>query len=1702
MKLISARFFVPFLLFFSVVSGVAQDFSNKGKDFWITFPAHVDATGAVMGIYITSDQAASGNVTFGATNLPFSITANGVKRFFLGPNGDAPNTTVYLSQIEGIAAGAGIHVTSDKPIVVYAHIIRAARSGATLVLPTNVWGKEYIVPSHQSSGASGANSGYGEINVVAKDTNTLVEITPVVTTRNGNPAGVPYTITLSKPGDVYQVQFPKDLDISGTKVRSIASGNAGCKPIAVFSATTWSAYDCAGASGGDNLFQQLFPVRSWGKNFITAPFIKKTYDILRVFVADPTTVVTRTENGVTTTLTGLTNNSFYEFTTNKPNQISADKPINVVQYMTSQTCGPSNPVINADPEMVILNPVEQTINNITVFSAHQNWVPPGQSQVVYCYLNIIIKSIAAPSFKINGAAPNGSFIPIPGTAYSYLQEDVTSRSLSNPVQTLTADSNFSAIAYGTGNVESYGYNAGTNVKDQFQFITIKNEYATVDFPATCINSPFNFAITLPYQTTSLKWQFYGLFKDTTIANPIPDSSFVVDGRTIYQYRLPGTYQISSIGTYKVTVVAVNPTSDGCSGEQQIDYDVQVYLKPIADFVWQHTGCVTDSVHFIDNSNGNGRNVYKWKWDFGDTKIDSVKNPVHKYGVQGLFTVKESIFTDIGCLADTTKVIDVSLPPVAKFGVSAPVCIGSNITLTDSSSAPSGTLIKWYWDYGDGRKDTLTTNTPIVIKYNTTGTFTISLKVETQSGCRSVVFSKAITVSPYPVADFSLPAAVCLPLGKAAFTNLSTVSDGTAMKYLWDFGDTKIDSVKDPIHFYTTTGPFNVRLTVTSAPGCVKDTVKVLPNVYNQPKSDFNLPTEVCLRDTTKFTDQSTAVNQVVTKYYWQFGDAATDTVKNPSHRYAIADTFFIRHWIVSDKGCYSDTVTKPHIVNPLPTPDFITSSPLCEKQDITFTDKSVANVGSLVRWQWNLGDGATVDVGNANSFIHNYAAFGSKTVSLLVTTNKGCKSDTLKKVINVHALPNPAYVLPEVCLTDAFAVFVNSSTIADGTAGLMTYQWNFNDPAANAGNPNTSILKDAQHKYSAVGNYNVSLVTTSNAGCMDTISQVLTVNGDKPKADFIVQNAAGLCSNIAVNIQNKSTVNFGSITKTEIYWEWPNAAIKTVDDNPVPDKVYSNLYANFQSPVSKTIQVKFVAYSGGVCVNEIIKDITLNASPRVVFQAIPGICLDATPRLITQASDAGNLAGAGTYTGAGVAANGLYTPTVAGVGTHTLKYMYVTTQGCRDSANQTITVWPRPTASFTVDAPMCETQPTTFRDASVANFSNILTWNWTFGDGTNSSLNSAAPFTHTYAANGTVNVQMQVITDSGCTSVPVVKAVKVNPLPKVDFTLPVVCMPAGKAQFTDKSSISDGTQAQFGYLWNFGIAGATSTLKDPVYYYPAVATYNVKLVVTSKDGCRDSATKQLTDVNPQPLSAFSFTPSEVCLGDAFTFTDNSNPLNQQITTWTWDFGDGKTTNTQNATHTYTAAGSYSVKLYYNSSKGCQSDTTMKTAVVNPYPVVSAGPDLHVLEGGQATIKATATGSSAYQYLWTPASYLSNPNVLQPITKPLADITYTLKVTGAGGCSSSDQVFVKLLLNPEIPNAFSPNGDGINDTWNIKYIDSYPGAIIQVFDRYGKQVFYSTGYNKQWDGTINGKPVPVGVYYYIIDPKNGRQPTNGSVTVVR
>ncbi len=1710
----------------------AQDFSNRGKDFWIAYPSHIDGTGSVMGIYITSDVAATGTIKVGAVTIPFTVTPNTVTRKFLGPDaaGDAPNTGVHLTTQDGIELAKGIRVQSNNPVVVYSHIIRAARSGATLVLPTAVLGREYIAPSFRNFGNGGASAGFGELAVVATDTNTVVEITPSVVSRNGTRApGVPYTITLANPGDVYQIQFQQNADLSGTIIRSISVNGTKCKKIAVYSATTWSAFDCSGASGGDNLFQQLFPTASWGKNFLTAPFRTKTNDVVRVFVKDPTTIVQKTEGGVTTTLTGLIANSYYQFTTGNPTAINADKAASVMMYVKSQNC--QTPNVESDPEMVLINPIEQTINNITVFSAHQNFVPAGQSQVASHFLNIIIKSNSTASFRINGAPPTSAFVPIAGTLYSYLQEDISVRAGSNPVSSLTADSAFIAIAYGFGTFESYGYNAGTNVRDLFQFINTQNQLGIAPFPAACVNSPFFFSITFPYQPDSIRWDFNGRFAPVAISSPIADSSYTISGRVVYRYRISTPYTINTAGTYPIKVYARNPTGDGCTSDQEINFDLQVFNPPVPDFSWNSKGCVDSAVNFTTTNNTSGRPIIKHFWDFGDGTYAYTDNPLKVFTTPGPHTIRYAVLTDVGCLSDTvSKTIFVTNTPIAKFGFTNPQCQGKQLTFGDTSKLTGGygSIVNWNWNLGNGtiinnaNANNVTTAYPNAIPY------TATLQVTTSTGCNSPVFSLPISVRPNPVVDFSNLFA-CLPDGVVNFSGTSTIADGTQnlFNYLWTFGDLPSGPLnnstsKDPSHKYSNVGPFTVKLKVTSNNGCIDSVSKPVANIYPQPKTGFNAPVEVCYQSPVTFQDQTNGFTHPVNRWEWRFKNAsgvviASSILKDPVFNFPSPGTYFVQHWAFTNQNCVSDTLEKQIVIHPWPTAALSLSTIACEKNVVTLFDNSNPNVGSLVRWYWNLGDGTVINAANGNPILHTYAAWGNKTVKLLVENSKGCRSDTLSQTILINPLPKVGYILPEVCLTDGFATFNDTSKIADGTAAQLKYLWKFNTgtpPIVPAPTPIISTSKNPVIQFFTAENYSLNLMVESKDGCKDSVNNIpFTVNGVISKADYNILPTNGLCSNEDIEIQNKSTVVFGWLTRVEMYWDYANNPTQVeVDDIPVIDEVYKHRYPNFQSPATRTYRVRLRAYSGIICVNEVIKDVVVNASPLTQFNAMPGICVDAAPKQITEASELGGLPGnGGIFTGPGVNATGLFNPASAGVGTHTIRYTFTAINGCSHFTEQTIEVWPRPAAKLNVMLPNCEKNAITFNSTgSVSNATSITQWNWNFGDASPSVVAfTNAPINHIYSDFGIYAANLTVTNNRGCNSLPEPLSVKVNPLPRVDFSMPSICLPSGTGQFKSLATIPDNTQAAFTYSWDFGDGFAvpansdTSSQKDPVYKYRNLGPYTVQLIVRSNNNCVDSLPRQLVSVFPQPKAAFDSKDS-ICLGERIDFTDESDGIVSGITKWKWSFGNGDSSFIADPAYRYISSGTpYTVRLYVYSAEGCISDTASKPINVWNYPFVNAGPDITMLEDGLRVItdaKATGTG---LQFLWTPSTYLSNIRILNPsIIKPKDDITYKLSVTGRGACSISDSVFVKILKMPKPPNTFTPNGDGINDFWEIKYLNDYPNAIVEIYNTSGSIVYRSVGYSTPWDGKLKGQALPAGTYYYVIDPKNGRSRQAGYVTILR
>jgi gliding motility-associated-like protein len=325
-------------------------------------------------------------------------------------------------------------------------------------------------------------------------------------------------------------------------------------------------------------------------------------------------------------------------------------------------------------------------------------------------------------------------------------------------------------------------------------------------------------------------------------------------------------------------------------------------------------------------------------------------------------------------------------------------------------------------------------------------------------------------------------------------------------------------------------------------------------------------------------------------------------------------------------------------------------------------------------------------------------------------------------------------------------------------------------------------------------------------------------------------------------------------------------------------------------------------------------------------------------------------------------------------------------------------------------------------------------------------------------------------------------------------------MPGGSATFTNTSTVGDN--APLNYQWNFGDGSPVDNNTNPSHVFPAINTYTVQLTTTSSFGCVNTISKPFNDFYDKPVAAFAVSPDTLCQGANNSFTDQSFAPNSTVTAWNWAFGDGSTSNTQNPTKKYTNAGNYNVSLTVTNTQGCVSTPFGKTVVVYVQPVIDAGPSFVVPQGTVIQFNAKANDSTSVTFLWSPATGLSSATSLRPTLTAMQDQTYTLTATGQGSCRASDFMTVKILKPILIPNAFSPNGDGINDTWVIQNLSDYPGATVDIFNRYGQPLFHSNGYGTPWDGTYKGSPLPVAAYYYVIELKNGYKPLTGSVTILR
>jgi gliding motility-associated-like protein len=683
-------------------------------------------------------------------------------------------------------------------------------------------------------------------------------------------------------------------------------------------------------------------------------------------------------------------------------------------------------------------------------------------------------------------------------------------------------------------------------------------------------------------------------------------------------------------------------------------------------------------------------------------------------------------------------------------------------------------------------------------------------------------------------------------------------------------------------------------------------------------------------------------------------------------------------------------------------------------------------------------------------------------------------------------------------------VVVNGQTIRYYSPGV-TYQFN---------QANTAAVLDT-----------VRLYTTSATpdGCGSTNQQLVFPIRvfSKPVAQFNFLSSG--CINDSVRLFTQSTIGQGKITN----WRWNSGSgVSTIKND--------SSYQGFKYAAAGTYSLSHDVISEIGCVSDpLTKTLTIQTKPTAGWVVPAVACINAVVTFsdVSVAPD-GTIAGRiwnlddgnGSFTRT---TNASVQTTFSSWGDKVPTLQVILSNGCTSdvfSPSTPLRIHPLPEPGFIPPAICLNDANAIFQDTSkIADGSIGFTYLWNFNFAMPAISPGPVPLTSTlaqptvtYNKEDNYQVRLQITSAAGCTAA-ITRSFTVNgTTPRADFNI-LNGLPFCSSQpitIKDLSSVNFGALTQLQIYWDVTRDRTKRTqITVPASQQEyirsftdvtgnAPVSFSVRLVAYSGgNNCADSVTK-IIQVFPTPVAAFTASATSICSGDDIVFTDLSNGKSSAVQQWFWDLGKGQSSSLGSPTATYSDSGNVVVKLYIKNADGCFSDTAFLPITIHPLPVLILPAEQRILEGAIVPLKPDFVFGNNLSYLWTPATYLSSDTAANPLCTPTDDLLYTLQVTSQAGCSVTDEMQVKVLKEPSVPNAFSPNGDGINDFWVIKSLEFYPDATIQIFNRYGQPVYLSTGYSQPWNGKFKGVDLPVGTYYYIINPKNGRNIIKGAVTIIR
>jgi len=1072
-----------------------------------------------------------------------------------------------------------------------------------------------------------------------------------------------------------------------------------------------------------------------------------------------------------------------------------------------------------------------------------------------------------------------------------------------------------------------------------------------------------------------------------------------------------THAYADNGSYTVTLTV---TDDDAASAIVSATKTVLNRPPVALFTESATTVFTGEVIHFDASASYDPDgtIVSYLWDFGDGTNATGIVVQHSYVDDGVYTVTLTITDNDGASSSATDAKKVlNRPPVASFTESATIVYKGEVIHFNASQSydPDGTIVSYFWDFSDG---TNATGATVDHSYINVGTYTVTLTVTDNDGATASTSATKTVLSKLPVASFTESATIVYT-GEIIYFNASSSydPDGVIISYFWDFGDGTNGTGEVVNHAYADDGNYTVTLTVTDDDGSTASSTATKTALNRPPVASFTESAE------TVYTGEAITFNASashdpdgsIVSYKWDFGDGNITTVFTPfiTHAYADNGTYEVTLIVTDNDGATASASSIKTVLNRSPAALFTESATTVFTNEIIYFNASDSYDldGIIVSYFWDFGDGT-----DAMGVIveHSYAENGTYIVTLTVTDDDDASASTSATKTVLNRPPVAIFTESAETVYTGETITFNASNSYDLDGSIVSYFWDFGD-ATNA----TGVV--ASHAYADDGAYTVTLIVTDNDGAVGTATSTKTILNRSPIASFTESAETALTGESIYFNASASYDPDGVIVS--YFWDFgdgTNATGVNVNHAYVDDGTYTVTLT-----VTDEDKAAAIATSTKTVLNR-PPVASFSESAEMVFTGEiiyfnASASYDSDGVIVSYFWTFGDGTNA---TGATVehayADDGVYTATLT----------VTDDDGAIATASAIKTVLNRPPiASFTESATTVYTGEIIYFNAtsSYDPDGTIVSYFWTFGDGTNAS---GITVDHAYVDNGVYAVTLTVTDDDGAITTSTATKTVLNRAPTASFTESATTIFTGEIISFNASDSYDSDGSIISYFWSFGDGtNATGVTVDHAYADDGI--YTVTLAVTDNDGAAGTATAIKTVLNRPPVALFTENATTVLTGVPIRFNaSGSYDLDGTIVSSFWDFGDGTNATGIVVDHAYLDDGAYTVTLTVTDDDGATNiETAVKTILNRPPVAVFSETAETVYTGEIITFNASASydlDGTIVSYFW---DFGDGTNASGDIvTYAYADngsYTVALTVTDDDGATATATAVKTVLNRPPI-----------------------------------------------------------------------------------